>query len=137
VSPPAENVDKPVAGLHPRPQGPRPARRQRSSGWGSEFGRTPSETAEPQRAPSRDHNPSRLLLARRRRLRARLRLQARPNDVGIDFAVENPGPRAPTCTRPSCTSLGLESTTRLTYRHAGRDFRLTDVHGQVVKPLLA
>ena len=26
---------------------------------------------------------------------------------------------------------------RLTYRHAGRDFRLTDVHGQVVKQLLA
>jgi len=26
---------------------------------------------------------------------------------------------------------------RLTYRYAGRDFRLTDVHGQVVRPLLA
>ncbi|MBL9162164.1 MAG: DUF1501 domain-containing protein [Planctomycetaceae bacterium] len=26
---------------------------------------------------------------------------------------------------------------RLTYRHAGRDFRLTDVHGQVVKGLIA
>ncbi|BBO35811.1 DUF1501 domain-containing protein [Lacipirellula parvula] len=26
---------------------------------------------------------------------------------------------------------------RLTYRHAGRDFRLTDVHGQVVKQLIA
>jgi hypothetical protein len=25
---------------------------------------------------------------------------------------------------------------RLTYRHAGRDFRLTDVHGHVVKELL-
>ena len=32
--------------------------------------------------------------------------------------------------------LGFDHT-RLTYRHAGRDFRLTDVHGQVVKPLLA
>jgi hypothetical protein len=27
--------------------------------------------------------------------------------------------------------------TRLTYRHAGRDFRLTDVHGQVVREILA
>lgn len=27
--------------------------------------------------------------------------------------------------------------TRLTYRHAGRDFRLTDIHGEVVKPILA
>ena len=26
---------------------------------------------------------------------------------------------------------------RLTYRHAGRDFRLTDVHGEVVRALLA
>ena len=26
---------------------------------------------------------------------------------------------------------------RLTYRHSGRDFRLTDVHGRVVRELLA
>lgn len=26
---------------------------------------------------------------------------------------------------------------RLTYRSQGRDFRLTDVHGEVVRPLLA
>jgi len=32
--------------------------------------------------------------------------------------------------------LGLEHT-RLTFRFQGRDFRLTDVHGQVVKKLLA
>src|SRR5437868_2679266 len=32
--------------------------------------------------------------------------------------------------------LGFDHT-RLTYRYAGRDFRLTDVHGQVVKELLA
>jgi hypothetical protein len=32
--------------------------------------------------------------------------------------------------------MGLDHT-RLTYRHAGRDFRLTDVHGRVVKEILA
>ena len=32
--------------------------------------------------------------------------------------------------------LGLDHE-RLTYRFGGRDFRLTDVHGHVVKPLLA
>ncbi|MBY0507385.1 MAG: DUF1501 domain-containing protein [Bryobacteraceae bacterium] len=32
--------------------------------------------------------------------------------------------------------LGFDHT-RLTYRHAGRDFRLTDVHGEVVKAILA
>ena len=31
--------------------------------------------------------------------------------------------------------LGLEHT-RLTYRHAGRDFRLTDVSGDVIRPIL-
>jgi hypothetical protein len=32
--------------------------------------------------------------------------------------------------------LGFDHT-RLTYRHAGRDFRLTDVHGEVVTPIIA
>ena len=32
--------------------------------------------------------------------------------------------------------LGLDHT-RLTYRHAGRDFRLTDVYGRVVDEILA
>jgi len=32
--------------------------------------------------------------------------------------------------------MGLDHT-RLTYRHAGRDFRLTDVHGHVVREVLA
>lgn len=26
---------------------------------------------------------------------------------------------------------------RMTFRYAGRDFRLTDVHGQVIQPILA
>ncbi len=26
---------------------------------------------------------------------------------------------------------------RLTYRHAGRDFRLTDVHGRILREVLA
>ena len=32
--------------------------------------------------------------------------------------------------------LGLDHT-RLTFRHAGRDFRLTDVHGRVIDEFLA
>ncbi|MCA9091127.1 MAG: DUF1501 domain-containing protein [Planctomycetaceae bacterium] len=32
--------------------------------------------------------------------------------------------------------LGLDHT-RLTYRHAGRDFRLTDVYGEIVHDILA
>ena len=33
-------------------------------------------------------------------------------------------------------SLGIDHT-RLTYKFQGRDFRLTDVHGNVVKPILS
>ena len=32
--------------------------------------------------------------------------------------------------------MGIEHT-KLTYRYSGRDFRLTDVHGNVVKDILA
>jgi hypothetical protein len=32
--------------------------------------------------------------------------------------------------------LGLDHE-KLTYRYSGRDFRLTDVHGNVVRPILA
>jgi Protein of unknown function (DUF1501) len=32
--------------------------------------------------------------------------------------------------------LGFDHT-RLTYRYAGRDFRLTDVHGEVVRGVIA
>ena len=32
--------------------------------------------------------------------------------------------------------LGFDHT-KLTYRHAGRDYRLTDVHGEVMKPIQA
>ena len=32
--------------------------------------------------------------------------------------------------------LGLDHV-RLTYRYAGRDFRLTDVHGEVVREIIA
>jgi hypothetical protein len=32
--------------------------------------------------------------------------------------------------------LGLDHE-RLTYRYAGRDFRLTDVHGKVVNPIIS
>jgi len=40
------------------------------------------------------------------------------------------------CTPLSCHLLGLNHE-RLTYRYSGRDFRLTDVHGEVVKQILA
>ena len=46
------------------------------------------------------------------------------------------GARCTTSTPRSCICLGIDHT-RLTYRFQGRDFRLTDVDGEVVKKLLA
>ena len=37
----------------------------------------------------------------------------------------------------SIQSIGLDKGLRLTYRTQGRDFRITDVHGHVVKDILA
>jgi hypothetical protein len=44
--------------------------------------------------------------------------------------------RVPFCGSTLLYLLGFDHT-QLTYRYAGRDFRLTDVHGKVVKELLA
>ena len=41
-----------------------------------------------------------------------------------------------TCTPRSCTCWA-STTSKFTYRYAGRDFRLTDVHGTVVKDIIA
>jgi hypothetical protein len=61
----------------------------------------------------------------------------------------SPRPERFTMTRPSGPSLGARSMhatmlhqlglnhERLTYRNSGRDFRLTDVSGEVVRELLA
>ena len=41
-----------------------------------------------------------------------------------------------TCRPPCCTCWAIDHE-RLTYRFKGRDFRLTDVHGRVVREILA
>ena len=46
------------------------------------------------------------------------------------------GSTSTTCTPRSCTCSGLDHE-KLTYRHAGRDYRLTDVYGNVVRDILA
>ena len=102
--------------------------------WGGEFGRTP--VAELPASSERPRSQSLRLLdvaGRRRRQgrlhprrdrRFRLRRRAKTRSTST------------TCTPPCCTCWA-STTTKLTYRYAGRDFRLTDVHGRVVKELLA
>jgi hypothetical protein len=98
--------------------------------WGGEFGRTPDS----RRPDGRDHNAKGYTMwMAGGGVRGGLSYGA-TDDYGYK-AVENP-----VHTHDLHASilhlLGLDHE-RLTYRYAGRDFRLTDVHGQVVKDIIA
>ena len=105
--------------------------------WGGEFGRTPfreGRTSKRQRPGPRPL--SRLLhdVAGRRRRQAAATATASPTSSAS--ASPRTKSTSTTCKPPSCTCSA--STTRgSTYRFQGRDYRLTDVHGHVVKELLA
>jgi hypothetical protein len=98
--------------------------------WGGEFGRTPTTEG----SNGRDHNP-----------------------YGFSFWLAGGGVRGG-CTHGATDEFGFQAVDhivhvhdlhatilhllgfdheRFTYRYAGRDFRLTDVHGHVVRPILA
>ena len=104
--------------------------------WGGEFGRTPTvelggdgkSQAGPGPQPLRFQR-----LAGRRRIRGGTAYGA-TDDFGFK-AVEKPT-SVHDLHATILHLLGLDHE-RLTYRYAGRDFRLTDVHGQVIRDILA
>jgi len=104
--------------------------------WGGEFGRTPmveSNTALG-RSLGRDHHPQAYTMwLAGGGIRPGLTYGA-TDELGFNI-VENPV-HVHDMQATILHLLGLDHT-RLTYRYAGRDFRLTDVHGHVVQPLLA
>jgi hypothetical protein len=125
----AAEVDKPIAGL---------LHDLKSRGlledtlvlWGGEFGRTPTAEKE----DGRDHNPNGFTMW----------LAGGGVKPGLTYgatdeygyhAVEN-RVHMHDLHATMLHLLGLDHT-RLTYRHAGRDFRLTDVYGNIVHDLLA
>jgi hypothetical protein len=97
--------------------------------WGTEFGRTPAA----QGTDGRDHHPHAFSMwLAGGGVRGGM-VHGRTDEFGY-YVVENK------VTMPDFHAtllhlLGLDHT-RLTYRHAGRDFRLTDVHGEVQRDLL-
>ena len=98
--------------------------------WGGEIGRTPTM----QGADGRDHNPEGFTMwLAGGGARGGLRYGA-TDDYGY-FAVENKV-HIHDLHATLLHLLGLDHE-RLTYRYAGRDFRLTDVAGRVVKDLFA
>jgi hypothetical protein len=104
--------------------------------WGGEFGRTPMVQTNPSMGTSlgRDHHPSAYTMWLAGGGAKGGLSYGRTDDLGF-HVVENEVPIYD-MQATILHLLGLDHT-RLTYHYAGRDFRLTDVHGSVVKDLLA
>ena len=125
----AAEVDKPIAGL---------LADLKSRGlledtlvlWGGEFGRTPTA----QGSDGRDHNPEAFTMwMAGGGVKPGLSYGA-TDDYGY-YSVENKV-HFHDLHATILHLLGLDHL-KLTYKYAGRDFRLTDVHGHVVQDLLA
>jgi hypothetical protein len=98
--------------------------------WGGEFGRTPTA----QGADGRDHNPEAFTVwLAGGGIKPGLQYGS-TDDYGY-YSVENKV-HFHDLHATILYLLGLDHT-RLTYRYAGRDFRLTDVHGNVVRDIIA
>jgi hypothetical protein len=98
--------------------------------WGAEFGRTPMA----ENGDGRNHHPKAFTMwMAGGGVRGGL-AHGSTDDFGY-APVENPV-HMHDLHATLLHALGLDHE-RLTYRHAGRDFRLTDVHGNVVREILA
>jgi hypothetical protein len=104
--------------------------------WGGEFGRTPMVETNPLlgRSLGRDHHPQAFSMwLAGGGIRGGISYGA-TDEMGF-HVVENEV-HVHDLQATILHTLGLDHE-RLTYHYAGRDFRLTDVHGKVVKPLLS
>jgi uncharacterized protein (DUF1501 family) len=104
--------------------------------WGGEFGRTPMVETNPAlgRSLGRDHHPQAFTMwLAGGGVKPGLTYGA-TDELGF-HVVEKPV-HVHDLQATVLHLLGLDHE-RLTFHHAGRDFRLTDVHGHVVKDLLA
>ena len=104
--------------------------------WGGEFGRTPMVESNPSlnRKLGRDHHPQAFSLwLAGGGVKGGLTLGA-TDELGFHIA-ERPV-HIHDLQATILHLLGLDHE-RLTFHHAGRDYRLTDVHGKVVKEVLA
>jgi len=125
----AGEVDQPIAGLLTDLQ-QRGLLEDTLVWWGGEFGRTPTSEG----GNGRDHNPHAFTHF----------LAGGGVKHGFSYGITDDYGYYSVAEKVHVHDLhatilhllGLEHT-RLTYRHAGRDFRLTDVEGNVVAPILA
>jgi uncharacterized protein (DUF1501 family) len=104
--------------------------------WGGEFGRTPMVESHPVlgRSLGRDHHPQAFTMwMAGGGIKPGITF-GKTDDLGF-HVVEN-GVHVHDLQATILHVLGFDHE-RLTFRHAGRDFRLTDVSGKVVRPILA
>ncbi len=104
--------------------------------WGGEFGRTPMVESHPvlRRKLGRDHHPQAFTMWLAGGGIKPGVVHGKTDDLGF-HVVENPV-HVHDLQATLLHLLGLDHE-RLTFRHAGRDFRLTDVSGTIVRPILA
>jgi hypothetical protein len=105
--------------------------------WGGEFGRTPlAQTLQPgkESATGRDHHPDAFTMWLAGGGVKRGHIVGRTDDLGMNVVEDKIQVHDLHATMLHC--MGLDHK-RLTYRHQGRDFRLTDVAGQVMPQMLA
>jgi uncharacterized protein (DUF1501 family) len=104
--------------------------------WGGEFGRTPMVETNPTlgRSMGRDHHPSAFTIWMAGGGIKGGQSYGETDELGYHIVDRPVHVHDVQATILHCLGLDHE---RLTYLHAGRHFRLTDVHGHVVKDLLA
>jgi len=124
----AFEVDKPIAGLL-KDLKRRGLLEDTLVLWGGEFGRTPVA----QGRDGRDHNPQGFTMWLAGAGIKPGITHGATDDYGY-YAVDNKV-HFHDLHATILHLLGLDHT-RLTYRHAGRDFRLTDVHGEIIRGIL-
>jgi arylsulfatase A-like enzyme len=104
--------------------------------WGSEFGRTPLSQGgdgNSKDVPGRDHHKDAYTMwLAGGGIKGGIS-HGRTDDFGMDI-VESPV-HVHDLNATILHLLGLDHK-RLTYRYQGREFRLTDVHGEIVRPIL-
>ncbi|MCY3776695.1 MAG: DUF1501 domain-containing protein [Candidatus Aminicenantes bacterium] len=125
----AREVDKPIAGLLRDLKG-RGLLQDTLVLWGGEFGRTPVA----QGSDGRDHNPQGFTMWMAGGGVKPGFSYGATDDYGY-YSVENKV-HIHDLHATILHLMGLDHT-RLTYRYAGRDFRLTDIHGNVITDIMA
>ena len=102
--------------------------------WGGEFGRTPYAENRDKQKVGRDHHNTAFSLLLAGGGTKGGSVYGTTDDLGMEV-VDNPV-HVHDLHATILHLLGIDHT-ELTYRYAGRDFRLTDVHGRVVHDIIA